>query len=81
MLLMGDELGRTQHGNNNAYCQDNELSWIDWSSADRDLTCLVGRLIALRREQEALRQARYLHGETTAPACPTSPGWLQRAGR
>ena len=80
MLLMGDELGRTQHGNNNAYCQDNELSWIDWSSADRDLTGLVGRLIALRREREALRQARYLHGETTGSGLPDVT-WLAPEGR
>ena len=53
MLLGGDELGRTQGGNNNAYCQDNETSWLDWSaeSADPEFLELVRRLIALRRER------------------------------
>ena len=44
MLSMGDELGRTQRGNNNAYAQDNAASWIDWARADRDLAAFVARL-------------------------------------
>jgi isoamylase len=57
MLLGGDELSRTQRGNNNAYCQDNELSWLDWEIDDeaRDFLELTRRLIRLRREQPALR--------------------------
>jgi glycogen operon protein len=43
MLLGGDELGRTQHGNNNAYCQDNEVSWFDWSSTIAGADCSSGR--------------------------------------
>ncbi len=62
MLLAGDELGRTQRGNNNTYCQDNEISWIDWASADRGLLDFTRRLIALRRENPLLRQGNYLHG-------------------
>jgi len=52
MLLGGDELGHTQRGNNNAYCQDNELTWIDWSGSEDDLTLpvFVRRLAAFRRE-------------------------------
>ena len=46
MLLGGDELGRTQQGNNNAYCQDNEITWFDWSSADEELLAFTRRLIA-----------------------------------
>jgi glycogen operon protein len=49
MLAAGDELGRTQRGNNNAYCQDNDVSWLDWSLADETLTAFVARLVALRR--------------------------------
>ena len=56
MLLGGDELGRTQQGNNNAYCQDNEISWVDWAAADEDFLAFVRRLLALRREYPALRR-------------------------
>ena len=55
MLLGGDELGRTQQGNNNAYCQDNEISWFDWAGVDHDLLAFTTELIALRRENTALR--------------------------
>ncbi len=50
MLLAGDEIGRTQNGNNNAYCQDNELSWLDWERADLDLAAFVAALVRIRRE-------------------------------
>jgi isoamylase len=62
MLLGGDEIGRTQGGNNNAYCQDNEISWHDWEHADQDLLGFTRRLIALRREHPVLRRRRYLRG-------------------
>lgn len=64
MLAMGDELGRTQHGNNNAYAQDNSLTWIDWDAADRSLIDFVGALTTLRREHPALRTDRWLTGVT-----------------
>ncbi|MGA0612394.1 glycogen debranching protein GlgX [Caldimonas sp. KR1-144] len=63
MLLAGDELGRTQRGNNNAYCQDNEISWIDWAHADAARIATTARLIALRRALPALRQDRWLGDE------------------
>ncbi len=67
MLLSGDEFGRTQNGNNNAYCQDNETSWLDWDMAERDdaqmLSTFVGRLAALRHRHSILRCARFLHGK------------------
>jgi isoamylase len=71
MLLGGDELGRTQQGNNNAYCQDNELSWFDWSAVDHDLLAFTSALVALRRAHPALRrqnffEGRPLHGSETA---------------
>jgi isoamylase len=69
MILGGDEVGRTQRGNNNAYCQDNEISWYDWSSleerADNQAPILysfVRRIIALRRAHPSLRSETFLHG-------------------
>jgi glycogen operon protein len=66
MLLAGDELGRTQRGNNNAYCQDNETSWIDWAHADKSLLEFTTQLIAARREIVALRQDHWLSDITRA---------------
>ncbi len=62
MLLGGDELGRTQHGNNNAWCQDNELSWYDWSTQDPGLREFTQRLIALRRRHPVFRRQSFLRG-------------------
>ncbi len=62
MLLGGDESGRTQGGNNNAYCQDNEISWHDWDNLDEDLLEFTRRLIALRREHPVLRRRRWFQG-------------------
>ena len=66
MLVAGDELGRGQHGNNNAYCQDNALSWLDWSAADADLAVFTTRLLALRKIHPALRRSRWFDGSPTA---------------
>src|SRR5213078_1705705 len=63
MLLGGDELGRTQGGNNNAWRQDNELSWFDWEHADGDLCEFVRRLIALRRRHPVFRRTDFLGGQ------------------
>ncbi|MDO9597475.1 MAG: glycogen debranching protein GlgX [Azoarcus sp.] len=60
MLLAGDEIGHTQAGNNNAYCQDNEISWLDWEHADRELVDCVSRLLSLRHKHAALRQSAWL---------------------
>jgi isoamylase len=64
MLLAGDEFGRTQHGNNNAYCQDNEISWIDWDLAARRswLTAFVRQLLTLRKHAPGLRRDTFLKG-------------------
>jgi isoamylase len=68
MLCAGDEAGRTQHGNNNAYCQDNETSWFDWTAAARPdnaaLTAFVARLIALRRAHRVVQAPVFVHGTT-----------------
>jgi isoamylase len=62
MLLHGDELGRSQQGNNNAYCQDNPLSWVDWSAADHGLITFAAALIAMRREHPVFRRRRFFAG-------------------
>lgn len=67
-LLAGDELGHSQGGNNNAYCQDNETAWLDWHNADQDLTDFVAGLIHLRRAHAALRHAHWFTGR--ASRCP-----------
>ncbi|GAA3175435.1 glycogen debranching protein GlgX [Blastococcus jejuensis] len=66
MLTAGDELGRTQLGNNNAYCQDNEISWIDWDAVDEDLFAFVARLVRLRRSAPVLRQEAFFEGHEIA---------------
>jgi isoamylase len=62
MLVMGDELGRTQGGNNNAYCQDNELSWVDWGDVDEGLLAFTRELIGFRRRHPAFRRRRWFQG-------------------
>ena len=61
MVAMGDEQGHSQHGNNNAYCQDGPLSWLDWSNGDEGLAAFVRDALALVRRLPSLRQARHLH--------------------
>jgi glycogen operon protein len=72
MLLAGDEMGRTQQGNNNAYCQDNEISWVDWENADESFTAYVSSLIKLRIEHPAFRRRRFFDGEAIAWFTPTA---------
>ncbi len=70
MLLAGDEIGNSQGGNNNAYCQDNEIGWVDWTGADAGLLAFTRRLLALRRDHPVLRQNRFLHGELREDGLP-----------
>jgi isoamylase len=63
MMVAGDEMGRTQRGNNNAYCQDNEISWIDWDGADTDLLAFCRRLTALRAKHPVFRRRRFFEGQ------------------
>ncbi|HET7736126.1 MAG TPA: glycogen debranching protein GlgX [Nocardioidaceae bacterium] len=65
MLLHGDELGRTQQGNNNVYCQDNELSWVDWDLEpwQDELRAFTSRLVELRRDHPVFRRRRFLTGD------------------
>jgi isoamylase len=75
MLLGGDEMGRTQQGNNNAYCQDNEITWLDWAGADSQLLDYTSRLIAFTKAHPAFRRRRFLTGADTADL-----GWYTPAG-
>ncbi len=82
MLLAGDEFGRTQQGNNNAYCQDNEISWVDWSLLQRNpaLADFAHRLIDLRRSRLWLRRDTFLKGSQRA-ATTRDVAWLHPSGR
>ncbi|MDU9408037.1 glycogen debranching protein GlgX [Pseudomonas sp. zfem001] len=82
MLLAGDEFGRTQHGNNNAYCQDNELSWVDWTLDDegRELLAFSQHLIALRRSYPILRRQRFLVGHYNEELDVKDVTWLAPDG-
>jgi isoamylase len=64
MMLGGDEVGNSQGGNNNAYCQDNEIGWTDWSGLDDPFLSFCRKAIAFRRAHPVLRQERFLTGET-----------------
>jgi glycogen operon protein len=83
MILAGDEFGRTQKGNNNAYCQDNEISWVDWEGVDdegRALTEFVRNLTTLRHRLPVLRRGRFLTGEYNAALEVTDTRWLSPTG-
>jgi isoamylase len=81
MILGGDEIGRTQHGNNNAYCQDNELSWYDWEHADRGLLAFTQGLIAFRAAHPVFRRRHWFHGRPIRGAGVTDIAWLAPDGR
>jgi glycogen operon protein len=83
MLLAGDELGRTQRGNNNAYCQDNEISWVDWDTADRaaGLLAFTRVLSALRREHPVFRRRRFFLGQPAGDGHLADIAWLTPSGR
>jgi isoamylase len=72
MLLGGDEIGRTQFGNNNAYCQDNQLSWVNWEAADYDLAAFLATLITLRREHPIFRRRNFICNRV---------GWYRNDGK
>jgi len=82
MLLGGDELNRTQGGNNNAWCQDNELSWFGWEGAppDEELRSFTQRLIELRREHPVLRRRQFLHGTEVEGSGLPDVWWFRTDG-
>jgi isoamylase len=80
MLLGGDEMGRTQGGNNNAYCQDNEISWFDWEHVDQGLLEFTARLIGLRREHPVFRRRRWFLGTRIHGEGVRDIGWFRPDG-
>jgi len=80
MLLHGDELGHSQKGNNNAYCQDNDLTRIDWAAADGDLLAAVAHLVRWRRSDTSVHDDTWLSGEKPSKGQPADSAWATPAG-
>jgi glycogen operon protein len=82
MLLGGDEFGRTQQGNNNAYCQDSDISWFDWSMGGdaQKLLAFTKRVIQLRRDYPILRRSRFLTGAHDAQLDIRDVVWINASG-
>jgi isoamylase len=83
MIVGGDEMGRTQGGNNNAWCQDTEISWFDWDLGDDDraLLAFTRRLIALRHDHPVFRRRSFLRGAATEPGSVPDAWWFGTDGR
>ncbi len=83
MLLAGDEIGHTQNGNNNAYCQDNDISWLSWSDAQRDPDLLefVRELIAIRKAHPVFRRPHYFGGGESGPSGLKDITWVDPSGQ
>jgi glycogen operon protein len=81
MLLGGDETGRTQNGNNNCYCQDNELSWFDWEHVDQDLLEFCQGLIGFRLRHPAFRRRRWFQGRSIHGAQTHDIAWFTLEGK
>jgi len=82
MLTAGDEMGRSQQGNNNAYCQDNDISWVDWSlaSSERDLLRFTEALAGLRRDHPVFRRRRFFRGRRDVDDQSSDIIWLTPSG-
>jgi isoamylase len=83
MILAGDEFGRTQQGNNNAYCQDNEISWVDWgnlNTAGGTLFEFTKRLISLIKQYPILRRSRFLSGQWDEDLGLKDTTWISPSG-
>ena len=81
MLLGGDEFGRSQHGNNNAWCQDNELSWFRWDEADEELREFTHRVLEVRRAHPVFRRSRFLTGHEIRGSGLPDIWWFRTDGR
>jgi glycogen operon protein len=81
MLLGGDELGRTQRGNNNAYCQDNEISWFDWENADGGMLEFVPILTGIRKQHPVFRRREWLFPSVEGSLKPHAMAWYDAGGR
>ncbi len=80
MLLGGDEMGRTQGGNNNAYCQDNEVSWFDWEQQDGAMVAFTQRLINLRKSHPVFRRRHFFQGQTLHGDDVSDIAWFRTDG-
>ena len=80
MLLGGDEIGRTQQGNNNGYCHDDEISWYDWNAVDEDLLAFTTALIAFRRSHRVFRRRRFFQGRALHGQDVADIGWYNPSG-
>lgn len=76
MIVAGDEISRTQQGNNNAYCQDNEISWINWAGADTELLAFTQKLIAFRRDHPTFSRKRWFQGKPIKGAGVEDLAWF-----
>ncbi|MFT2009943.1 glycogen debranching protein GlgX [Pontibacter sp. 13R65] len=81
MLVAGDEIGRTQQGNNNAYCQDNEISWLNWAEADTELLEFTRKLIHLRRNHPTFCRRRWFQGQPIKGVGLEDIGWFLPDGK
>jgi glycogen operon protein len=83
MLLAGDEIGHTQCGNNNAYCQDNEITWLSWNLDERSTNLLefVKRVINIYHEEQTLHRRRFFHGKSLHGEHPQEIAWLDPSGK
>ncbi|MFO7803256.1 MAG: glycogen debranching protein GlgX [Desulfovermiculus sp.] len=81
MLLGGDEMGRTQQGNNNAYCQDNEISWYDWENIDQELLEFTRRLIGFRLNHPVFRRRRWFQGRSIHGSQTSDIAWFTLEGK
>jgi glycogen operon protein len=80
MLLGGDEIGRTQRGNNNGYCQDNETSWYDWEHVDKELLQFTQRLIRMRHQHPVFCRRRWFQGRPIHGTQVSDIGWFTPNG-
>jgi isoamylase len=82
MLVHGDEIGRTQQGNNNAYCQDDQISWVHWDDADSDMLAFTRSLVKLRHEHPVFRRRRWFSGRPIHDTGAPRPdiGWFDLDG-
>ena len=82
MLLAGDEFGQTQHGNNNTYCQDNEISWLHWDFGERqkELLEFTRRIIQLYKDHPVFHRRRFFHGQAIAGAAAPDIAWINPDG-
>lgn len=80
MLLGGDEFGQSMGGNNNAYCQDNEITWLNWANADSELIAFTKKVITLRKSLPHFRQSTYRHGDILPETSVPDVTWLRADG-